>query len=62
MFIQSRKCEECGNLYHPTGTRQQFCVRPFCVELRGGWMFVKMHIVEIYSEVDEWPDLGKTSK
>ena len=33
--IPSRKCQGCGFLYHPTGTGQRFCVRPFCLEQRG---------------------------
>ncbi len=39
--IPARKCEECGYLYHPTACRQQFCLRLFCLEMRGdklrGW-------------------------
>ena len=33
--ILSRKCEACGFLYHPSGSGQRFCVRPFCLEQRG---------------------------
>ena len=35
LAIDTRKCEACGFLYHPSGTYQKFCVRPSCIEQRG---------------------------
>jgi hypothetical protein len=32
---RAKRCEECGDLYHPSGNWQRYCVRPACIEQRG---------------------------